>query len=58
MWDVSSPTNAPAALEAWSLNHWTAREVPLVGSDDGHSDQSEVVPHCSVDVHFSNNEQC
>ena len=32
MWDVSSPTNVPAALEAWSLNHWTAREVPLVDS--------------------------
>ena len=30
-WDLSSPTkdytHAPA-LEAWSLNHWTARRVP------------------------------
>ena len=31
MWDLSSPTKdrtqAPC-LEAWSLNHWTAREAP------------------------------
>ena len=26
--------------------------------DDGHSDWCEVMPHCSSDVHFSNNEQC
>ena len=26
--------------------------------DDGHSDQCEVMPHCSFDLHFSNNEQC
>ena len=24
----------------------------------GHSDWCEVVPHCSFDLHFSNNEQC
>ena len=33
MWDLSSPTRdqikpMPTAVEAWSLNHWTAREVP------------------------------
>ena len=31
MWDLSSPTRdrtCALALEAWSLNHWTAREVP------------------------------
>ena len=27
-------------------------------SDDGHSDQSEVISHCSFDLHFSNNERC
>ena len=26
--------------------------------DDGHSDQSEVIPHCSFDLHFSNNWWC
>ena len=25
---------------------------------DGHSDQCEVISHCSFDSHFSNNEQC
>ena len=33
MQDLSSPTRetepVPPALEAWSLNHWTARGVPL-----------------------------
>ena len=23
--------------------------------DDGHSDRCEVIPHCSFDLHFSNN---
>ena len=46
----------PPALEAWSLNHWTTREVPICRLfDDGHSDQCEVVPHCTFDLHFSNN---
>ena len=26
--------------------------------DDGHSDQCEVISHCSFDLHFSNNAQC
>ena len=26
--------------------------------DDGHSDQCEVILHCSFDFHFSNNKQC
>ena len=25
-------------------------------SDDGHSDQCEIISHCSFDLHFSNNE--
>ena len=25
---------------------------------DGHSDQCEVISHCSFDLHFSNNKQC
>ena len=31
MWDLSSPPgikHVPPAVEVWSLNHWTAREVP------------------------------
>ena len=26
--------------------------------NEGHSDWCEVIPHCSFDLHFSNNEQC
>ena len=26
--------------------------------DEGHSDQCEVIAHCSFDLHFSNNEWC
>ena len=26
--------------------------------DEGHSDQCEMISHCSFDLHFSNNEQC
>ena len=26
--------------------------------DDGHSNQCEVISHCSFDLYFSNNEQC
>ena len=26
--------------------------------DDGHSDLCEVISHCSLDLHFSNNERC
>ena len=26
--------------------------------DDGHSDWFEVIAHCGLDLHFSNNEQC
>ena len=30
--------------------------VSLFVFDDGHSDQYEVISHCSLDLHFSNNE--
>ena len=30
----------------------------FVDIEDGYSDQSEVISHCSFDLHFSNNEQC
>ena len=26
--------------------------------DEGHSEQCEVIAHCSCDLHFSNNKQC
>ena len=32
------------------------QELPIcVLSNEGHSDQCEVVPHCSFDLHFSDN---
>ena len=33
LWDLSSPTRdwtRPSALEAWSSNHWTAKEFPAL----------------------------
>ena len=34
LWDLNSPTRdyepMSFALEAWSLNHWTTREVPFL----------------------------
>ena len=41
----SSPTPSPALIVCRLF-------------DNGHSDQCEVVSHCSFDLHFSNNEQC
>ena len=32
--------------------------VVCIFFDDGHSDQGEVISHCSFDLHFSNNEMC
>ena len=36
MWDLSSPIRdrtRPPAVEVWSLNHWTARQVPISDSE-------------------------
>ena len=30
----------------------------IMAIDDGHSDWCEVIPHCSSDLHFSDNERC
>ena len=50
-------------------SHQQCKSVPLFSTpspvvivcrlfDDGHSDQCEVISHCSFDLHFSNNQQC
>ena len=46
-------------------SHQQCRSVPFSPAcivcrlfDDGHSDQCEVIAHCSFDLHFSNNEGC
>ena len=33
IWDLRSLTREPPAVEAWSLNHWTSREVQWEISD-------------------------
>ena len=41
------------------LNHCATREVPICRLfDDGHSDQCELIPPCTFDLHFSKNQQC
>ena len=38
MWDLSSRPGTepvPPAVDAWSLNHWTAKEVPFFVCEDG-----------------------
>ena len=40
-----------------TLKHCTTREAHVCRFfDDGHSDWCEVIPHCSFDLHFSNDE--
>ena len=53
---VSVPTYIPTNSEEGSL--FTTSSPPFVICRlfiDGHSDCCEVVPHCSFDLHFSNN---
>ena len=38
----------PPAVEARSLNHWTAKEVPYCLFDYSHPSSSEMVSHCVV----------
>ena len=54
----------PSSTVAVSVQEGSLFSIPslafVVGRlfDDGHSDQCEVISHCSFDSHFSNNEQC
>ena len=48
----------PPAVEAWSLNHWTTREVPTLVNfcvfGNIHTNGCEVMPHCGFEFHFLN----
>ena len=48
------PTLQESSLSPHPLQHLLFADF----FDDGPSHQCEVMPHCSFDVHFSNNEQC
>jgi len=57
MWDlVTRPGIEPRCptLGVLGFSHWT---IPIVYGFlvDGHFDWCEVIPHCSFDLHFSNN---
>ena len=52
---VYIPTNS---AREFSFLHTLSRIYCLQNFDDGHSDQCEVISHCSFDLHFSNNERC
>ena len=48
------PTNSVGGFPPYSTH--TLQHLFFVDfSDDGHSDRYEVIPHCSFDLHFSNN---
>ena len=32
--------------------------IVCIHFEEGHSDQGEVISHCSFDLHFSNNDRC
>ena len=54
MWDLSSPTRitpGPPAVEAWSLNLWSAREVPGSTIFEGYVSESNTsqLP-CMTDI--------
>ena len=46
------PTNNVEGL----LFFYTSEFIICRLFDEGHSDWCEVIPHCSYDLHFSNNE--
>ena len=62
---ISIPSSTVAVSICISIN--SARRFPFLHTlsifivcslfDDGHSDWCEVISHCTLDLHFSNNEQ-
>ena len=55
MWDLPGPgleTVSPALADGFLTTVPPGKSLDFF--DDGHSDWCEVVPHCSFDLHFSN----
>ena len=52
MVSIYIPTDS---VRVFSFLHTLSRIYCLQNFDDGHSDQCEVISHCSFDLHFSNN---
>ena len=52
---VAAPIYIPISKEGEFPFLHTLSSMLFVDFNDGHSDWCEVVPHCSFDLHFSNN---
>ena len=52
---VAAPVYIPISNEGEFPFLHTLSSMIFVDFNDGHSDWCEVVPHCSFDLHFSNN---
>ena len=50
-------TFPPAIQEGFLFSTSSPAFIACRFFDDDHSDWCEVIPHCSIDLHFSNNEQ-
>ena len=53
----SGCTNLPEVQEGSIFPTSSLSFVICKSFDDGHSDWCEVIPHCSFDLHFSNNQR-
>ena len=51
LWPGIEPT--PLALEAWSFNHWTAREDPRKSLSFGLAHISNLSPHLALSLHLN-----
>ena len=55
---VAAPNYFPTNVSEGSLSFTLSPAFICRLFKDGHSDQCEVLPHCSFDLHVSNNLQC
>ena len=55
---VSAPTYIPTSRAQGSLSPQPLQIYCFRLFDGSHSNQHDVIPHCSFDLHFSKNQQC